>query len=382
MVPAVSMPASAEAIAAWNHLKTVSNIWMHQPDFEALRICLATAKALDLETRPVWLMLIGPSGTGKTAYYIRCCLAYPKVEITDQTTLAGITSASKDSWGKGILNRLGTRGLWVFPDFTVILNMRDDRRNELFGIQRRIADGNFYRSADGKFIPWKGRVHSVAAVTPAIERYYHAHADLGQRYLQIRIEKAEPCDDLVRKTVRQNEHWEEFQAEILDASRSFINQTAGEPPEIPFPVSRKILDWADFVSLCRQPVSRNYRDEITGVAGEEGTSRTEQQLQGIVRADAWLMGQDTVGAEQMALVERIALDCLPRDRRAVLLYFRTKEFLDASDVHRMSGIRHPYAFDRVIGELKAIGALIQQGEGTLGRCQLRLSDRVVPLLAY
>lgn len=370
---------TAQAVA-WNHLKTVSNIWMHEPDFEALRICLATVKALDLDTRPVWTMILGPSGTGKTAYYVQACLAYPVVEITDQVSLAGIRSASKGREGAGILQRLGKRGLWVFPDFTVILNMREDKRTELFGIQRRIYDGSYFRASDGERIPWEGRIHSIAACTPAIERYYHAHADLGQRYIQVRIEKSSSCDELVRKGVKQNNHWDQFQHDIKDAAANYLNRANGHLPPVPFPVSRKISEWADFVSICRQPISRNYKDEITGTAGEEGSSRLEQQLHGLLQADAWLQGQWEVDRHQTSLIERIAFDCLPRDRRAVLINFRTEDTLSAADVQAISGIRHPYAFHRAVEELKAVGVLEQVGDGTLSQVRLKLSERVVTLL--
>lgn len=375
----MSNAESVQAIA-WNHLKTVSNLWIHEPDFNALRIILATAKALDLDTRPVWTMLIGPSGTGKTAYYIQSALGYPVVEVTDQVTVAGIYSASKGKQGTGILDRLGRRGLWVFPDFTVILNMREDRRNDLFGIQRRIYDGSYYRDCDGEKIKWAGRVHSIAASTPAIERYYHVHADLGQRYLQVRIEKAHSCDELVRKSHRQNANWEQFQGEIKDAAANYLSRANGHLPTVPFAISRKILDWADFISLCRQPISRNYRDEITSVAGEEGPSRIEQQMHGLLQADAWLMGQMDVDYHQTPLIERLAFDCLPRDRRAVLVNFRTDDALPGSDVQILSGISHPYAFARAVDELVAIGVLAKEGEGTMAKIKLRLTERVIPLL--
>lgn len=377
------MKAVAE-VSSWVNLQRTADKWIHEPDWEALRICLATAKSLDLDTTPVWTMLIGAAGTGKTAFYVQSCLAYPRSEITDQTTVAGIKSASRDRWGKGILDRLtegGKRGLWVFPDFTVILNSGEDKRNEIFGVQRRIFDGSFSRDADGEVVSWKGRVHSIAAVTPAIERYYHVHADLGQRYLQVRIDKVSVSDELVVKTTMQRTRWAEFQREVMEAAKGFLKPDS-EVPTLPIDISRSTLEWADFVSQCRIPVTRNHKDEITGVAAEEGASRVAQQMQGVVIADAWCFGQAKVGKPQLPLIERLAFDCLPRDRRAILIQFRTTETVPAPEVQEISGITHPYAFSRAVDELEAIGAIIREGSGTLGVSKLKLAPRIAKLTAY
>jgi hypothetical protein len=380
-LPTATALAPSAQLSSWNALTETANKWIHQPDFEALRICLACVKALDIETRPVWVMIIGPSGTGKTAFYIQSCLSYPRIEITDQATVAGVVTMTRGSRGAGILDRLGKRGLWVFPDFTVILNMREDKRNDLFGVQRRICDGSYFRQADGKVNSWDGRVHSIAAATPAIERYYHANADLGQRYLQVRISRATPSNDLARKTQMQNEHWNEFQEEVKQSALDFIQPDSGYTPVLPFSVARNILDWADFIARARAIVYRNYKDEITGVAPDEGSSRVEQQIQGVLKADALLFGQKTVGEHQQSLIRRLAFDCLQRDRRAILYEMQgCCDPIDAPTVQKMSGITHPYAFQRAVDELEAVGAVIVEGSGTMSTKRLKLAPSLCDIL--
>lgn len=367
------------SVSAYLNLERVARKWFYQPDMEALRACLATVKALDVRTTPVWLMILAPSSSGKTAFYIRCCEAYPRYEMTDEMSIAGLASGRTSNWGDGLLKRLGERGLWLMPDFTVFLNMRDERRNEVMGIQRRLFDGKYDRVAGGEKYHWEGCINVVAACTNALERFHRVNADLGERFLQLRLERKRASDELIRKSHLQHEHWREYQDEILAAARAYLEAASEEQPTISFAMERKVMDWADFISMGRIPTYYNYKDELIGVGMQEGSSRLYQQLVSLSISDAWLMGQPEVALPQIALVERVAMDCLPWARRAVLHWFRTDQSISEAEVRSCSGITHPVTFSKAIKELQAIGAI--DIEETLGGRRIRLSAAVKPLLA-
>lgn len=355
---------------------------MHHPDFLAIRACLATAKSLDIDTVPVWMLLIAPSSSGKTSYYVRCCEAYPRYQMSDEISMAGVSSANARTWGQGLLNKLGTLGLWLMSDFTVVLNMREERRNELIGIQRRIFDGKYERWANGEKQEWKGRVHVVAGVTPGIERFHRVNSDLGERFLQIRVDRSSSCIDLIRKTDLQRQHWQQFQDEILEGAKLFLD-VAPISPFLPLSIARQIMDWADFISLGRVSTDCNYKDEIVNVGHQEGAGRLHQQLSGLAIADAILMGDAEVGPRQLQLIERVAMDCLPWKRRAILSWFRTDEAIIIPEVRNLSGITHPVAFSRAIDELEAIGAIERIGpENRLIDQKVKLVGHVKRLLAH
>lgn len=380
------MAPAQVATASWINLQQVSMKWMYEPDFLALRACLATVKGLDVDTTPIWLMLIGASGTGKTAYYMRCCESYPRYELTDEMSTAGLSSGKAGNWGDGLLKRLGTRGLWLMPDFTVFLNMREERRNEVMGIQRRLFDGKYDRVAAGERLHWSGRLHVVAACTNALERFYRVNADLGERFIQVRIERRDASDELIRKADAQRRHWQVFQDEIQEAAKAHIESTTELPPVMPFEIERKIMGWADFVSQGRISTHYNYKDELVSVGHQEGSSRLHQQFTGMAVADAWLFGQDAASNFQVGLIERIAMDCLPWARRAILQWFRTDDSLPLADVQEMSAITHPVTFRKAIEELVAIGALILETSGSMTpewnwqRSRVRLSPPLKKLL--
>lgn len=344
-----------------------------------MRACFAAAKSLDVETTPVWLMLIGPSGTGKTAYYLRSCESYARYELTDEISMAGLQSGRANNWGDGLLKRLGARGLWIMPDFTVFLNMREDRRNEVMGIQRRLFDGKYDRVAAGERLHWQGRIHVVAACTNALERFHRVNADLGERFIQIRIERQSAANELLQKTELQRRNWVRFQDEIKDAATNHMQGASSAVPSVPFAIERRILDWAEFVSLGRITTQYNYKDEIIGVGQQEGSGRIHQQFVGMAVADAWLLGQREVGKVQLELIERVAIDCLPWARRAILSWFRTEQEIPISEVREMSGISHPYTFSRAIAELAAIGSIVAIKD-SIGGDRVRLSQKCLKML--
>ena len=340
---------------------------------EALRACLATAKALDLETRPVWLMIIGPGSVGKSSFYLQSCTSYLPHVLTDELSIPGILSGSNKGWGKGVLQRLGKRGLWIVNDFTVMLNASEDKRNALLGAWRKIYDGHYDRNVDGDFVKWDGHTHVIMGCTPAIERFYRVHSDLGERFLQVRIEKCQHCDDLVRKMANQNGHWQQFQAEVVTAAKELLDN-ASEEVSLTFRTECDIAAWADFISMGRAGTTRNYKDEIVGVSAEEGTARAGQQLLGLAKADAMLMQQNEVSELQMPLIRRVAFDCLPGHRRAILSILPAEDTLSESDLQEISGITHPYTFERALQELQAIGA-IEREQGQLRPGKVRAADK-------
>jgi hypothetical protein len=244
----------------------------------------------------------------------------------------------------------------------------------LLGAWRKIYDGHYDRNVDGDTVGWDGHTHVIMGCTPAIERFYRVHSDLGERFLQVRIEKCQHCDDLVRKMAHQNGHWQEFQTEVSTAARELL-ESASDEVSISFRTECDIAGWADFISIGRQGTTRNFKDEITGVSAEEGTARAGQQLLGMAKADAMLMQQDEVTDVQMPLVRRVAFDCLPWARRAILSILPPEDALTEADLQEISGISHPYTLERTLQELDAIGAIGRE-RGQLGGTKVWAKDKI------
>ena len=368
-------------LPAWNGFQLTVNKWFHRPDFFALRACLATARALDLNTGPVWLMLIGPSSCGKSELYLNSLDCYPRLERTSDINIPALISMENGKQGNGILKRLTPTGLWVISDFSSILSGREETRNQVTAACREIFDGRYQRAGRGENQVWQGKINIVAACTPSIDNYYRVHADLGERFLQVQIDRIDSCRELRRKVGLQRNNLNKFHKDIVAGSKSLFDGPTDV--EIPDAMDEAISRWAEFTSFTRRVVSRHsYTGEISSLGYAEGSGRLHGEMCSLAMGDASITGSDTVGPDQIELVARIAIDSLTRTRRAILssfLQFPLGEELRRADLQEISGISHPQTFTRALEDLQAIDVL-ESRENGLNSTYLRTSYNITTLL--
>jgi hypothetical protein len=373
-------------LPAWNGFQLTVNRWFHRPDFLALRACLATARALDLNTGPVWMMLIGPSSCGKSELYLNSLDCYPRLERTSDINIPALISMENGKQGNGLLKRLSPTGLWVINDFSSILSGREETRNQVTAACREIFDGRYQRAGRGENQVWEGKINVVAACTPAIDHYYRVHADLGERFLQIQIDRLDSCVELRRKAGKQRNNLTKFHKEIQVASAQLFNGSTDI--ELPEEMDEAISRWAEFTSLTRRVVSRNsYSGEISSLGYAEGSGRLYGEMCSLAMGDASIMGLDAVEQCQVDLIGRVALDSLTRIRRAIIgtfFEFPIGEEIRRADLQELSGISHPQTFTRALEDLEAIEVLEKREEGpnyTYFRTSTTLSKVLRPLFA-
>lgn len=339
----------------WTSFQTTINKWFHRPDFLALRACLATVKALDIETTPVWMMLIGPSSCGKSEMYLQS-VDYERCERTSDLNLPGLLTMDIGGYRKGLLQRLGDKGLWIISDFSSVLSGREEIRNQVTSACREIFDGEYHRTLKGANETWKGRVNVIAACTPAIDSYYRVHADLGERFIQIQVERQPQSKELRRKANMQRQNKGRFRKEVRDAG---VEVLAGNPTnEITPEADEKVAMWAEFLCRCRTNVSRNsYTGDITNIGYTEGAGRLYQEMLSLALGDASLFEQDQADVRQLDLMQRIAFDSLTRKRKGILeaLTLASGGEMRRSDVQETSGVDHAQTFTRTVEDLVAIG---------------------------
>ena len=163
---------------SFTQLNETLNTWFYQPDLQAIRIVLGTAKAHYLNIGdPAWLFVVAPPGTGKTTTSIMSACGLPEVvslgDVSENTFLSGFYKHKEP----GVLEKLGktteegntfiTEGnaLFLVKDFTTVLSMRREKRKGILSQLREIHDGEFKRSfGTGETKIWQGRVTIIAAV--------------------------------------------------------------------------------------------------------------------------------------------------------------------------------------------------------------------------
>ncbi len=360
----------------WKQLYQVTETYFHRPDPLVLRACLATAKALDYGLYCCWLLVTGPPSSGKTELYIRTASAYRPHVFTSDLSVPGLLSLDRSRKGEGVLKALGSKGLWLIKDFGSILGMREERRNELAGAMREIFDGSWDRHKGTGFEKWSGQINLIAAATPAIERFHRINADLGDRFLQIRVhrpvglEAAEKARGQVGKQLQ-------FRRELLEAAKGVLTAAGPAPQDNP-EWDRRCWAAAEFIALARTAVIRDYHHNLQDVGETEGATRLFQEILSLLTTDAALHNQSTLDNHQLPILHRLIYDSLHLGRGRILQNFPLDCGLTWSEVRETSGIRHSESLKRTLEDLQAIG-LVNRVENSAGH-RYHLDSAAVELI--
>lgn len=336
-----------------------------------LRVVLGVYGGNRLEGEPIWAMIVGSSGGGKTEV-VRAIEGSEHVAFVSDLTgpaalLSGTPKKSRSSGANGgLLQALGEFGVLALKDFTTILEMHREKRAEILAALREIHDGAWYRDTGtdgGMRLSWQGKLGLVAGCTTAIDANHGVMAEMGPRFLLARL------PDVDRRTqgcraVRQSSREKTERERLRLAVRGLFENLPDEPPELDDDTVERIVDIADLVALARSPVQRDYRGELELVHDPEAPTRISKQLAQLYRGLLWI-GLDDHAAWQT--VARVAVDSIPKLRGLVL---RSLIDLDQpAPTSRIAGIvDHPtMSTRRALEELDAHHVVDRLGDEGQGR---------------
>ena len=298
--------------------------WLHDGDGVTTRVCHAVYVAnMVLGGDPVWVLLVGGSGQGKTERLVPLA-GLPHVELA--STLSGeaallSATARRDRAEHahgGLLRRIGDKGILIIKDFTSILEMDRTARGQVLAALREVYDGRWDREVGtegGQTLTWKGKCGILAACTTAIDRAHAVMNDMGPRSLFVRLPPADPAK-IGRSALAHMGRETAMRAELAAATAGLLTHLAGSPHDTE-PVADGLIGLASLVALARSPVHRDWGGEVELVGDPEAPTRIIKQLGQIWRA-CGVLGLG--GPESWEVVTRCALDSIPKLRGAVIRY--------------------------------------------------------------
>jgi hypothetical protein len=322
--------------------------WFHSTRLGPLRFILASVAASNYDEKPIWPMLIGPPGCGKTEllYSLR---RIPKVHQPSTFNPASFISGTpKEKFANGAKGGLlfdigvGNTGFIVLKDFGNILAMKHDTRAEVMQIIRELYDGSYTRPVGtngGKEIHWHGKVVFISAATNAFDVLQGDLAALGERFIYYRIKNGSDeaerqgrgaLDNFGRETRMQRELADRV-ADLFDpfpVLPDLADQFSDEQYE-------RILALAQVAARGRSSVARDrrYRD-ICSVDATEAPTRLVKSL-AMLFGGMLALGIDEHSAWED--ISQVALDSLPPIRRMILVTIADyKQPADIKDIHRKS----------------------------------------------
>ena len=298
-------------------------------DEEALDIVLSVAVANFLPGDPVWLLLVGPPGGGKTELlnmFTESDRSMPISKLTKNTLLSGDINLPQ---GDDLLSKMKDK-LVIIKDLAPIMEMGKDDQREILSDLRDAYDGLAIKSwGTGKTTRWEGKFGLIAACTDAIDKNWKLFSELGERFLRVNLKtdsKAQTAfamqqvgsEDMMRSNLRR------IGGELLDHYAKVANEGT---PDVLANVISLISELGVLVAMLRSPVTRDRSKNIVAPPKAEVGTRLSKQLLRLAQANALLYESPEVtelGEYRIAL--RAAVDCIPIRRLLVLSALMNGDF--------------------------------------------------------
>lgn len=345
-----------------------------EPDIQAARIILGTAFAHYFpRVAPIWMFVVGPPSSGKTAITIEALSgltgmfgkgqAWGKQVDLSRGTDDNVNPHYKDneaveimstinnnsflshqigvddpglleqiSGGKFSLEKNDTRKivagnlLCLIPDFTVMASMNKEKRGEIMGQLRRIFDGRFEKKVGTRVTKiWQGKMSILAATTPVIDKYTSIDSALGERFIQLnwRASKDEGRGKFTLQQMRRKAKGFNVKGPMKDMVRKLFANATAELLDIPDDnlVDDRLSALAELTADGRASVY-GYLDEKTyrvkEIAGAEDIHRIIQEFYAQLSGISRLQDRSFPNEQDIQDVLRVGIETLPTYRSVVL----------------------------------------------------------------
>lgn len=294
--------------------------WLLLADTGIVKLLAAIIIANRFKKRdPVWAMIIGPSGGGKTellSMLFDLPEVYPISLLTPNTLLSGMPGPRDASLLPQINGKVA-----VFKDWTNILSQNKDSRNEILGQLREVYDGHMKKPfGNGKVAEWKGKIGLIAGVTPAYELAQQMHATLGERFINYRPTMPDRKEAAFR-ALANGPRLEEMRKDLRNAFYAFIKglEVPQEEPELPPEVRQELIAVANFSTMARSGVIRefSFKKEVIFVPAAEMPTRSVQALS-LLASSLIILNKGVYNKDDMNIIYRVALDSIPQTNYMVI----------------------------------------------------------------
>jgi hypothetical protein len=297
--------------------------YFYMPDPGALLVTLATAAANLLEGDPVWLLVIAPPAWLKTDVIQTVARVRHVYSVGDLSVAGLLTGSPHKDWGLGakggLLPTIGSFGILLWKDFTSVLTMHREKREALLGALREIYDGRYVRvlgNDGGNTLPWEGKLGIIGACTEAIDTCHAVMSTMGERFVLYRLPRISE-EEQARRALNHSSSGSHIREELAELVSQFFAEleaqatTAGTPAEL----RERLVPLSTLIAHCRSSVVRDNSREIELVPGSEGPGRIAIVME---RLAAGLLHIGVDEGECWRLIKKVAFDCIPVRRRALL----------------------------------------------------------------
>jgi hypothetical protein len=343
--------------------------WLHIPDPAPLYVVLATVLANRMPGDPVWLLLVGPPGSGKTELLVPLVVLedmHMAATLTEPALLSGSPQRerAKDAKG-GLLREIGEYGIVVCKDFGSVLSMHRDARAAVLSALREVYDGSWTRHVGtdgGRRLHWQGKLGLLAGCTPTIDNHAAVMGAMGERFAIFRMPDTAEDAQAVRALTHAG-HEDEMRGELGAAVRGVLaGVDVGRARALDLAETQRtrLVHLATLAVRCRSAVERDgYTREIELIPEPEAPGRLTLTLARVFTALREI-GVEDAGAWR--ILAKLALDSMPKLRRRALEYVLDHDRPDTAAVAEALDLP-TQTTRRGLEDLAAHGLLRREGQG-------------------
>lgn len=302
-------------------LKETFDEWMILPDKYLIKYVIACYCANKLSQRPVWAIIVAPSGGGKTEI-LNALLCLPDIyslsTVTPNTFLSGMPGGKDAS----LLPKI-TDKLLLFKDWTTILAMQKDARAEIFGQFRDIYDGAMTKVyGNGQERKWVGKVSILAASTEAVDMSQQQYTHLGERfvfYRPVMPDRKAVAFRSLENAAHQNDMTKSLQNAVFAFIKGIDFSKYATLPELPVKVQHELVLLAEFITKARSGVIRDFgfKKEVLFVPTPEMPTRVLQQVS-LIGQGAMIANGGEITDDDIAMLYKTMIDSVPRTNWMVI----------------------------------------------------------------
>jgi hypothetical protein len=280
---------------------------------------LGAVAANRLDGDPVWLVLVGPPGGGKSELLGSLSGlegVHAVATLTEAALLSGTPKKEHEAAAKGgLLRAIGSSGIIVAKDFGSILSMNRDTRAALLAALREVFDGAWTRhvgTGGGLTLAWTGKVGLIAGCTPTIDRHHGVMGAMGERFILYRLPDVDG-NEQARRALAHAGREQAMRRDLNQAVASLFRTELAHPQPLDDDDTERLISLSTLVVRCRSSVERDsYTRDVELIPEPEAPTRL------VVVLSRLLSGLDAIGADRATawpIVTKAALDSIPALRR-------------------------------------------------------------------